>query len=119
MKAPVQLPEARHLSQLDDPFDLDIRITPLRRSPAEDSRHVAGTGGWECYSVDPSCGASCPCNTVETCNQQLEECGFPFTFPGNYCEDQSDCDPGGGGGDTDVDDGETGTCECPTSAHCH
>jgi len=110
---------AGQMSQLDDQFDLDIRLTPLRRSPAEELRQVAGTGGWECYSVDASCGATCACDTSETCNQQLEECGFPFTFPGNYCEDQSDgCGPGGGGGGGDVDDGQTGTCECPTSAGC-
>ena len=55
----------------------------------------------------------------QKCNQQLEDCGFPFTFPGNYCEDQSDgCGDPGGGPDPDVDDGGTGTCECPTSAHC-
>lgn len=100
MKTSAQLPEARHLSQLDDQFDLDIRITPLRRSRSDDPR--AGTDGWECYSVDPSCGATCACSTIETCNQQLEDCGFPFTFPENYCEDQSDgcVDP------------QTGTCDC-------
>lgn len=86
------------MSQLDDQFDLDIRITPLRASLTDDV-----TGGWECYSNNGSCGATCGCNTNETCNQQLEECGFPFTFPGNYCEDQSDgCAPDG-----------TSTCDCP------
>ena len=73
------------MSQLDDQFDLDIRITPLRASLTDDV-----TGGWECYSNNGSCGDTCGCNTNETCNQQLEDCGFPFTFPGNYCEDQSD-----------------------------
>jgi hypothetical protein len=64
---------------------------------------VRDTGGWECYSVDASCGETCPCSTVETCNQQLEDCGYPFTYPGNYCEDQSD----------GCGDGQTGTCDCP------
>ena len=84
------------MSQLDDQFDLDIRITPLGDPRTDDPRLIAGTDGWECYSVNPSCGDTCGCSTVETCNQQLEDCGFPFTFPGNYCEDQSDgCgDPG-------------------------
>lgn len=102
METPAQPPEERQLSLLDDQFDLDIRITPLRRSRTQDSRIVAGTGGWECYSVDPSCGATCACSTVETCNQHLEECGFPFTFPGNYCEDETD-----GCGDP-----QTSTCDC-------
>lgn len=108
------------MSQLEDPFDLDIRITPIRPPPGGTSPLIAGTGGWECYSVDASCGDTCPCTTVETCNQQLEDCGFPFTFPGNYCEDQSDgCGGGGGQPNPDVDDGQTGTCDCHTSAHCH
>ena len=90
------------MSQLDDEFDLDIRITPLGRTLTRELRAADETGGWECYSVDPSCGATCACNTSETCNQQLEDCGFPFTFPGNYCEDQSDgCAPDG-----------TSTCDC-------
>lgn len=107
------------MSQLDDQFDLDIRITPLGDPRTDDPRLIAGTDGWECYSVNPSCGATCGCSTIETCNQQLEDCGFPFTFPGNYCEDQSDgCGGPGPGPNPDVDDGQTGTCECPTSAHC-
>ena len=61
------------------------------------TRVVAGTGGWKCCSVDASCGAGCACNTVETCNQQLKECRFPFTCPGAYCEDESDgCGAPGG-----------------------
>ena len=78
------------MSQLDDQFDLDIRYDAAGTLAHHDPRDIAGTGGWECYSVDASCGDTCPCSTVETCNQQLEDCGFPFTFPGNYCEDQSD-----------------------------
>ena len=110
MKTPAQLPEAKQLSQLDDQFDLDIRITPLRRSRTEELRADDDTGGWECYSRDPSCGASCACSTSETCNQQLEDCGFPFTFPENYCEDQSD-----GCGDP-----QTNSCDCGADTdQCH
>jgi hypothetical protein len=88
------------MTLLDDQFDLDIRLAPAGRSPA--SPVAEDTGGWECYSVDASCGETCPCSTVETCNQALEDCGYPFTYPGNYCEDESDgC-------------GETDTCQnCP------
>jgi hypothetical protein len=90
------------VSLLDDQFDLDIRLAPVGRSFAPLAEEMADTGGWECYSVDASCGETCACNTAETCNQALEDCGYPFTYPGNYCEDESDgC-------------GETDTCaNCP------
>jgi hypothetical protein len=90
------------MSRLDDQFDLDIRLAPVGRSLASLAEEMRGTGGWECYSIDPSCGDTCACSTAETCNQALEGCGYPFTYPGNYCEDQSDgC-------------GETDTCaNCP------
>lgn len=95
------------MSLLDDQFDLDIRLTPLAPSSSGELRAAADTGGWECYSVDASCGETCPCSTVETCNQQLEDCGFPFTFPGNYCEDETDgCTEGGGGDGGDIEDPE-------------
>ena len=64
-------------------------------------------------------GFLCAAEFDETCNQQLEECGFPFTFPGAYCEDESDgCgDPGGGPGE--ADDGDTlSSCVCATSFNC-
>ena len=97
------------MSLLDDQFDLDIRLTPVGRSPVPLDGEMQDTGGWECYSVDASCGETCACSTVETCNQQLEDCGYPFTYPGNYCEDETDGygDPG------------TQTCDCadpPTDA---
>ena len=63
MKTSAQLPEARQMSQLDDQFDLDIRITPLGDPRTDDPRLIAGTDGWECYSVDPSCGDTCGCST--------------------------------------------------------
>jgi hypothetical protein len=90
------------MSLLDDQFDLDIRLAPAGRWLAPLAEEMSDTGGWECYSVDASCGETCPCSTVETCNQALEDCGYPFTYPGNYCEDETDgC-------------GETGTCvNCP------
>ncbi len=90
------------MSLLDDQFDLDIRLTPVRRPLSPLAEEMADTGGWECYSVDASCGETCACSTAETCNQHLEDCGYPFTYPGNYCEDESDgC-------------GETDTCvNCP------
>jgi hypothetical protein len=96
------------MSQLDDQFDLDIRLAPFVRPLPSLTEEMRDTGGWECYSVDASCGETCPCSTVETCNQQLEDCGYPFTYPGNYCEDQSD----GCGGD-----GPTNSCGvCPDDA---
>ena len=93
------------MSLLDDQFDLDIRLAPVTHPLAAEMANTDETCGWECYSNDPSCGRTCPCSTVETCDQQLEDCGYPFTYPGNYCEDQSDgC-------------GETSTCQnCPEPA---
>lgn len=98
------------MSLLDDQFDLDIRLAPQARSLTSLPEEMRDdTGGWECYSVDPSCGRTCPCSTVETCDQQLEDCGYPFTYPGNYCEDQSD---GCGDPDPDGPDIDDPTDEC-------
>lgn len=96
----------------EDEFDLDIRL-----SVAPNDRLLRGVGSPRAQTdeetapqqtcavdtCDLGCqtqtcpSETCGCSTAETCDQHLEDCGFPFTF-GAYCEDQTDdtcgCSPG-------------------------
>lgn len=94
------------MTMLDDEFDLDLRLSfgdrdrslsdldgvPRARTDddtvAPQQTCPAETCGLDCQTV--TCPEeTCGCNTVETCDQHLEDCGGLFTF-GRYCEDQSD-----------------------------
>jgi hypothetical protein len=92
------------VTTFEDQFDLDIRLSvaPPERPPRGVAVVRAQTE--ETDTCDLGCqtqtcpSETCGCSTLETCDQHLEECGFPFTF-GAYCEDQTDdtcgCQPGG------------------------
>lgn len=93
---------AIHISQDDDQFDLDIRLSApavaARDRPLVGAVRLAADFTTECFTAG--------CGTPETCDQHLEDCGFPFTFAvdsHDACEDETGdtcggC-PGGGGGD--------------------
>ena len=112
------------MSQLDNLFDLDIRVSvgsaeagrqSFRRVLNEQVTEQIDTCGTDC--VTQTCPSeTCGCSTAETCDQHLEDCGFPFTF-GQYCEDETDetcgCGPGGTAGCPD-----DATDFCPTSNLC-
>jgi hypothetical protein len=103
------------MSSVDDEFDLDICIHVthderfLRPRPQQNGLEVqAGdtnddTCGLDCQTQ--TCPeATCGCITIETCDQRVDSCSpmaCGITFPGNYCEDETDgCgDPGPGGGE--------------------
>ena len=93
---------------LDDEFDLDVRLTVVRNrigDPVDRGRIEFPVGQTDDDTVAPAqtcpadtCGLDCQtmtcadetcgCNTSETCDQQLEDCGGGFTL-GQYCEDAS------------------------------
>jgi hypothetical protein len=91
---------------LDDEFDLDLRLSVASPEP---SRPGAGRADPRAETDDDTvapqqtCPAdtcelgcetqtcpeeTCGCNTSETCDQRIEDCGGGITF-GPYCEDAS------------------------------
>ncbi|MGW4371766.1 hypothetical protein ACWEKT_39730 [Nocardia takedensis] len=92
------------MGQVDDLFDLDIRLSvgtvganqSFQGVVNQNETDQVNTCGIDC--ITQTCPSeTCGCNTAETCDQHLEGCGFPFTF-GQYCEDETDetcgCAPG-------------------------
>ncbi len=112
------------MSTTDDEFDIDLRL-----SLSAHDREVVPVGVGHLFprahnnddtaaqqtcavdTCDLGCQTqtcpeeTCGCNTAETCNQQLEDCGGLLTF-GPYCEDAS------GGEDT------CSGCQAPGSEVC-
>ncbi len=94
------------MSHVAELFDLDIRLS-VNPDVQPIIGDVPGGGLWPQAAAtdDNTCGClTHGCNTSETCDQQLEECGGIFTFPGRYCEDQSDGCGDGPGGTADCGD---------------
>jgi len=105
------------IAQVDDQFDLDVRLsaptgTPRDR-PLVGGVQLADDVTTECFTAG--------CSTLETCDQHLEDCGFPFTFAldsHSPCEDQTDDTCGGCGGGGGEDGPGEDDPDPPTGVNC-